>query len=371
MLIGIDANEANLTRQRVGVNRYAFDLLWAIYQLQSVHEFVIYLKTPCQSDLPPHRLGWNYRIIPFPKFWTQTRLPWDLYTHRPRPDVFFSVTHYAPRFCPIPSVVAVMDLGFLKSPEQFTVRDFNQLKNWTAYSVRHARKIICISRSTRHDVIKYFHKDPRDIHVTYPAYVAERFFPVKDNKIITPTLNKYGIKTPYVIFLSSLKPSKNAEGLIRAFAEFVKHPPFTAYHLVIAGKKAWKYDSVFNLVEELKLGNRVVFTGFVEEEDPPVLMSAAAAYVLPSFYEGFGIPVVEAMACAVPVVVSRVASLPEVAGPAGIYINPNSWESILAGLRTACGPRRSRFVKLGLERVKLFNWNKTADQTLRIIESAV
>ena len=122
MLIGIDANEANLTAQRVGVNQYAFELLKAIHSLNTKHKFVIYLKDPPRNDLPTEKEKWHYRVIPFPKLWTQTRLPFDLFFHKPRPDVFFSMTHYAPRIAPMPTVVAIMDLGFLQTPEQFTFR---------------------------------------------------------------------------------------------------------------------------------------------------------------------------------------------------------------------------------------------------------
>src|SRR3989344_8589163 len=175
MLIGIDANEANLTPNRVGINEYALHLLHALYNLKTSHSFVIYLKTPPRSDLPPERSNWHYRVIPFPRLWTQTRLPWDLYTHSPRPDVFFSMTHYAPRWSPVPTVVAIMDLGFLKSPEQFTAKDFNQLKSWTQYSVKQASKIITISEHTKQDIIKYYgHKD---VTVTYPGYDQKLFKP--------------------------------------------------------------------------------------------------------------------------------------------------------------------------------------------------
>ena len=134
MIIGIDANEANLTAQRVGINQYAFELLKALYLLKTKHSFVVYLKSAVLPDLPKTKMGWQYRIIPFPKLWTQTRLPWDLFTHKPRPDVFFSMTHYAPRIAPMPTVVAVMDLGFLQTPEQFTAKDYNPFKSLTHYS---------------------------------------------------------------------------------------------------------------------------------------------------------------------------------------------------------------------------------------------
>lgn len=361
MLVGIDANEANLTSQRVGINQYAFELLKALYKLKTKHEFVIYLKNSPMQDLPKERSGWHYRIIPFPKLWTQTRLPWDLYTHTPRPDVFFSMTHYSPRFAPMPTVVAIMDLGFLHASEQFTTKDFNQLKSWTKYSVENAKKVIAISEHTKKDVIREYHKYPEDVAVTYLAYDKNLFKPTRDEKV----LKKYGISQPYLLFLGSLRPSKNVDGLVKAFSQLENQ----SLKLVIAGKKAWMFERIFSLVKELGLQNRVVFTGFIEEREKPVLMTMAQAFVLPSFYEGFGIPVLEAMACGTPTVVSDVASLPEVAGDAGIYVDPNSVDSISQGIKTAIGAKRDEFVKKGLKRVQLFSWDKCAIETLKVLES--
>lgn len=385
MLIGIDANEANLTQNRVGINEYAFNLLLAIsnWQLENpaVHEFVIYLKTKPHKDLPKERNGWKYRVIPFPKLWTQTRLPFDLFFHSPRPDVFFSMTHYAPRFAPMPTVVAVMDLGFLQTPEQFTVKDFNQLKNWTEYSVRNAKRVIAISEYTKQDILKTFSKKPEDVVVTHLACSPEITGPVHDPKV----LKKYGITKPYFLFLGSLKPNKNVEGLIRAFYELINTPSPSAsppklggdqegvpvgVNLIIAGKKAWLYASIFELVRSLKLDDRVIFTGFVEESEKPVLLTESMAYILPSFMEGFGIPVLEAMVCGTPVVISKVASLPEVGGDAAIYIDPHDIKSIAQGIMEASGSKRSQWVKLGKERVKLFNWAKTAQETILCLQTA-
>ena len=353
MLIGIDANEANLTPNLVGINEYAFNLLWAVYNLKSDHKFVIYLKTPPQKTLPPERWGWKYRVIPFPKFWTQTRLPWDLYTHQPRLDVFFSMTHYAPRFSPVPTVVAIMDLGFLQTPEQFTPADFNQLKSWTAYSVKNAAKIIAISQYTKQDIIKNYHRDPQDIVVTL--------------WVTTPNYLNQATNLPALhSLLSSLKPSKNVEGLIKAF-DLLK---IKNLKLKIVGKKAWHYDQIFTLVKQLGLEDRVKFTGFVDEATKVTLMQEAFAYVLPSFHEGFGITVLEAMACGTPVVISNVASLPEVGGRAAIYVDPHDPKSIAQGIIEAMGPERSRRIKKGLQRVKLFSWAECARQTLKCLQTA-
>jgi len=359
MLIGIDANEANITR-RVGVNYYAYNLLQALWQLKTSHKFIIYLKKTPLPDLPPVRPDWTYRVIPFPKLWTQTRLPVDLYLHHPRPDVIFSLTHYAPRICPIPSVIAIMDLGFLLFPSQFTTKDINQLRSWTAYSVRQASAIIAISENTKRDIINFYGRKSEDIHVTYLAHDRKLFKPTKDIKV----LEKYGIRQPYILFLSSLKPSKNVEGLVKAFSQ-LKLPD---YRLVIAGKKAWMYESIFELVRKLNLEDRVIFTDYVPAADNPVLMSMAEAFVLPSFYEGFALPALEAMACGTPVVVSQVANLPEVVGDAVVYVDPNDSQSIALGIKKAIKDN-SRLSQLGLSQSRKFTWTNTAKETLKVLES--
>jgi glycosyltransferase involved in cell wall biosynthesis len=361
MLIGIDANEANLTQNRVGINEYAYNLLWVMSNLQTDHKFVIYLKTKPNESLPKEREGWKYRVIPFPKLWTQTRLPFDLYFHWPRPDVFFSMTHYAPRFAPMPTVVSIMDLGFLQTPEQFTKKDFNQLKSWTAYSVHNAKRVMAISDYTRDAVIKTYNKKPEDVITSHLACNPSITGPVHNKSV----LKKYNISKPYFIFIGSLRPSKNVDGLIKAFAKLDSQ-----YNLVIVGKKAWLFGEIFKTVADLHLQDRVIFTGFVEEWEKQVLLSESVAYVLPSFMEGFGIPVLEAFTCQTPAVVSAVASLPEVAGEAGIYVEPDDIDSIAAGMQRAVTDRE-KYVKLGLERVKSFAWSKCAQETLQVLESAV
>jgi glycosyltransferase involved in cell wall biosynthesis len=310
--------------------------------------------------MPPETTGWQYRIIPFPKLWTQTRLPWDLFFHQPRPDVFFSPSHYAPRWSPVPTVISIMDLGFLQSPEQFTSKDFNQLKNWTAYSANRATKIITISEFTKKDVLTTYHRLPEDVTVTYPGYDPEFYKSTPDVNV----LKRLHITKPYVLFLGSLKPSKNVEGLISAFNNLQDK----RLKLVIAGKKAWLYDKIFSLVQDLKLSDRIIFTGFVPDADVPALMSLAEVFILPSFYEGFGIPVLEAMSCKTPVVVSRIASLPEVAGPAGVYVNPVKPDSITEGIQKAL-KNKDKLSKLGLIQAKKFSWDKTAGQTIKVLQS--
>lgn len=362
MIIGIDGNEANV-RQKVGSNQYAFELLWALYKLSNPHQWVIYLRGKPLPNMPKSRSGWSYRVFGPQKLWTQWRLPVDLYLHRPQPDIFFSPGHYAPRWLPMPSVVSIMDLGYLKFPEQFTKRDLYRLNNWTAHSIKKAAHILTISQITKNDIMKAYGVPEDKITVTYPGYNEERFnakVKERENKRVK---EKYKISGDYILFLSTLKPSKNVEGLLEAF----KMLGIRNLELVIAGKKGWMYETIFSRVKSLNLSNKVVFTDFVPEEEVSTLMAGAKVFVLPSFWEGFGIPVVEAMACGVPVVVSRAGSLPEIVGEAGIIVDPYKPEAIAQGIGQAL-EQEDELRGRGLEQVKKFSWEDCARKTLAVLK---
>jgi glycosyltransferase involved in cell wall biosynthesis len=178
---------------------------------------------------------------------------------------------------------------------------------------------------------------------------------------------KYNISGDYILFLSTLKPSKNIEGLLEAFKILGISPPAGGLELVIAGKKGWMYEAIFEKVKKLNLEQKVIFTDFVAEDEVPGLMAGAKVFVMPSFWEGFGIPILEAMATGVPTVVSNVGSLPEVVGEAGIVVDPYSPEDIARGIKEALD-KKDLLVKKGLEQVKKFSWVKCARNTLEVLE---
>lgn len=361
-IIGIDANEANLIPNRVGSNQFAYGLLKAIEKIDKDNNYLIYLSTPLLSDMPKTRENWGYRIIPPPKFWTQWRLPIDLFTHFPRPSVFFSISHYTPRFSPVPRVVTITDLGYLKYPNQLRKKDYYQLKFWTADSIKSANHIIAISEFTKRDILSNYNVPEQKISVVYPGYEKEIFNTNVGKKESQLTLKKHKIDAPYILFLGALKPSKNIERLVQAFS-ILKDKNLK---LVISGKKGWLFESIFNVVRELSLSDRVIFTDYVEDREVPILMANAEVFALPSLYEGFGMPVVECMACGTPVVVSKEGSLPEVVKDAGVIVDPYDTNSIAKGIEKAI-KNRSEFSKKGLLRAKDFDWDESAKRTIDIL----
>lgn len=370
MLIGIDGNEANIA-SRVGVNVYAFNLLWGIYKLQEEwkdkHKFIVYLKGSPLPDLPMATKYFSYKIIPGGGAWIIKKLTPSLFRDKPRPDIFFSPNHYVPPLAPIPCVCSIMDLGYLEFSGQFKKLDFWQLKLWSAYSIFVSKAVIAISTSTKKDIVRHYPFASRKVQVTLLAYDESNFntkIPLADVRRVR---SKYSIVDDYILYLSTLKPSKNIEGLLEAYASF----PISKPKLVIAGKKGWLYESIFKKVKDLGLTKAVIFTDFIPEEDKAPLIKGSRLFVLPSFWEGFGLDALNAMACGVPVVVSNAGSLPEVVGEAGILVDPYNIDSIARGILKVLSMPKLEYNKLvmkGLARAKKFSWQKTARETLEILE---
>lgn len=375
MIIGFDGNEANVA-QRVGVNTYAWELLKNFKKLQAEgkikHELIVYLKNRPLDDMPKESTNFKYKILKGGGFWIVTRLMPDLFFGDERPDVFFAPSHYLPLFSPVPMICSIMDLGYLEYSTQFSKKDFWQLKLWSAISIFVSKRILAISNATKKDIVRHYPFAKEKTYAVPLAYDKDKFNTAIPEKDVRRVKNSYSIVDDYVLYLGTLKPSKNIEGLIKAFSLITNQYPQTT--LVIAGKKGWMYETIYKLVENLELKDRVIFTGFVKEEDKPALIAGAKVFVLPSFWEGFGLDALSAMACGVPVIAGKVGSLPEVVGEAGILVDPHDIDSIASGVNKVLSSGESDYnsmINKGLRQVKNFSWEKTARNTLEIIEKAV
>jgi glycosyltransferase involved in cell wall biosynthesis len=367
--IGIDGNEANV-ENRVGIGEYAFQLLTYFEKISLENtqiKFCIYLKHQPSSDLPSVREGWRYEIIKPEKLWTQIGLPLYLYLHPKALDIFFSPTHYAPRFSPIPTVVSVMDVSYLHFPETFAKKDLYQLETWTKYSVKNAAKVFTISEASKNDIMKFYQKKSDDVVVTHLG--IKDIDADKRTKSMEEIHKKYNLSKNYFLFVGTLQPRKNITRLIEAFSLLKKKNP--EIELVIVGRKGWKYDDILAAPEKYEVKESVLFLDFVPDEDLPSLYGNALAYILPSLYEGFGLPVLEAMKYDCPVITSDCSSLPEAGGDAALYVNPEDVKDIAEKMETIANNNdlRQELIKKGHEQVKKFSWEKTAQETLAVLET--
>lgn len=368
MNIAIDANEANVTK-RVGISEYAFQVVNELYKMRNQeknsHEYTIYLKAEPLSVLPKEASWWKYKVVKPAKMWTQFGLPINLFLAPKKPDVFYTTSHYAPRFSPIPTVVSVMDLSYLRFPETFKKNDLYQLTEWTRYSVKNARAIITISESSKNDIMK-FYKAPNDkIRV---VYLGLKDLP--NSMASSKSPKDYGVEKNFILFVGTLQPRKNIAKLIEAFSLLPKDL-LERNELVIIGKKGWLYEDILAAPQKYGVESSVKFLDFVSDEDLPGFYKKAEVYVLPSLYEGFGLPVLEAMRYGCPVITSDVSSLPEAGGDAALYVDPENAADIETKIEKVLTDKalREKMIEKGNAHYKKFTWEKAAREVLEVIES--
>lgn len=369
MEITIDGYEAN-SASRVGIGRYALEILTAIHSLSknSPHHFRVLLPENPSQSMPAPGENWEYSVFKFKKFWTFIGLPFLIKTKQPQAEVVFSPTHYIPRFTSIPRVCAIMDVSYLHFPDLFRRQDLYKLRNWTAYSARNSTRIITISQHSKRDIIEAYALSPDKVTICYPGMTEIRHKNMEKNDL----MKKYGLDRPFILSVGTLQPRKNYVRLIEAFSLVAKkHPDLD---LVIVGKKGWLYEEILAAPQKWGITDKVKFLDFVPDSDLSRLYGQAQVFVLVSLYEGFGLPVAEAMKEKCPVVVGNNSSLPEVAGNAGIYVDPENTDEIASGLLKAISERRlkagQKRIEVGLEHIKKFTWENAARQTLEVLEQA-
>ncbi len=369
MHIGIDASRLAVTA-RTGTERYSYDLIAALARLDRVRRYTLYC-----NGLPPilPLLGPNMalRSIPCPRLWTHARLSLEMRWHPP--DVLFVPAHVLPLVHPPRSVVTIHDLGYLAFPAAHTAARRLELRLTTRWSARAAWRVIAISQATCRDLIRHCGVVPEKISVVYHG-VTSQFQPVTCGSTIRTILTRYGIRAPYFLYVGTIQPRKNLLRLIEAFAQCCRD--WLGYtqcpQLVIAGKPGWLTSEIERRVAELDLTTLVRFPGYVADADLPALLSAALAFVFPSLYEGFGMPVLEAMACGTPVLTSTTSSLPEVAGDAALLVDPLNTAALAAALARLVtdAALRDELRRRGLARAAAFRWERCAAETLRVLMEA-
>ena len=372
--LAIDANEANVTN-RVGSNVYAYHILEELAQLIKQKKQItvtVFLSQPPVFDLPKENNYWHYEVITPAKFWTQFALPLYLFKNKTKFDLFFTPSHYAPRFCPIPYISSVMDLAFLSFPEQFKVNDLIQLKNWTSYSVKNAKKVITISEFSKQEITNHYLKKKSDIVVAYPSTSFTQAEP--DSKLINNFLKKFKIKDHYFLFVGTLQPRKNLITLIKAYEEFCKlkiHKNSQEIpQLVLAGKIGWLSDSIISQLNKSPVKSQIILTGFVPDILKKPLYEKATATVLIGLYEGFGIPVLESISCKTLAIASNSSSLPEVVGESGLLVNPYKVSSITQALAQAwqmTSAQKQQYQQKMLLQTAKFSWQKSAEKIYQVL----
>lgn len=367
MKIGLEAERANLPNP-TGVERYAAELIRNLAKLDSQNEYILYFRTKPQQwfyGLPPN---FKIRLIPFPKFWTQIRLSWEMITHPV--DVLLILASVLPIWHPRNSIFTAHDIAFEIFPEAFPSFMRNYLKWSTRFAAKRAERILTVSEATKKDLVKIYDTDPSKIFVTHLGFDDEKFKP-RPYAEVQVVLDKYNLSyQKYILFVGTIQPRKNIARLVEAFQKIRKENRIEE-KLILVGGRGWLWEPILKKVKTAGLDGSVKYLDYVDKEDLPYLYAGARLLTLPALYEGFGLPTLEAMASGVPVVVSNISSLPEVAGEAGVLVDPNSVDSIADGLLKVLTDSnlRQQMIEKGLIRAQEFTWENTAKKTLEVFKS--
>lgn len=362
MNIAIDANEANV-EQRVGVSVYTLELLLHFHREASSHKrFVIYLKNKPLPHMPAETEYFRYHVLSPRMMWLNLALPVHFALKKPDIDVYFAPAHYAPWYCPYPLVTTIHDLAYEYFPNEFLTKDLYTLRKWTRASVTRATRIVAVSNNTKKDLTSLYKVSPSTIRVVHNGFTLNNH-----EHESAPTASS---QAQYLLYVGTLQPRKNVARLISAFSIILKkHPTLT---LKIVGKKGWMYEEILATARRLDIEHAVEFTGYVSEDEKRLLYEGALAFVMPSLYEGFCIPVLEAMSAGCPVACANTSCLPEVAGDACIFFDPLDTTDIARAIGTLVENPQIRKVQIakGVKNVAKFSWKQSAEETLQILENA-
>ncbi len=284
-------------------------------------------------------------------------------------DIIHSTAYMIPELFNARLVVTVHDLSFLIFPEYHTKENYELVLRNLIYLNSRPDMVVCDSLQTKKDVIKYFHVPEEKLTVIYLG-VDNIFKEEIDLNFRKRVLEKYGLTDKYLLCVASIEPRKNFLRIINAFSEFIKKEEYKRYSLICVGGRGWKNTEIYSQVKKGGLKNKIKFLGFVQESELAVIYKQAEIFLYPSLYEGFGLPVLEAMACQTPVITSNISSLPEIAGNAAIMVNPCSEKQIYEVIIYLVGDenKRKQLINMGLENIKKFSWENTAKQTLSIYQ---
>jgi glycosyltransferase involved in cell wall biosynthesis len=371
MTIGIDASRANKL-YKTGTEWYSWHLIQEFKKISDpTDQFILYSAEKLCGGLENLPANWQSRVLKWlPKrFWTQIRLSWEMLWHPP--DILFVPAHVIPIVHPKKVITTCHDVAFARFPNFYSKIALKYHYFAIRFAIKHASKIITPSNFTRKELIEIFNIAPDRVVTVYNGYDKNRYKLIEDQRKIEKIIQKYNLIKPYILYIGRLELKKNTPGLVQAFSILKKNhkSQITNYKLVLIGQPGFGFNKVTEAIIENDLHDEVIIPGWVDVEDLPYLLSGAEIFVFPSFYEGFGIPVLEAMATGTPTVISDIEAHREIAGEAAYFVDPLKPEEIAAGIfRVLNDESLKEELKIrGLAQVQKFSWEKCARETLQVI----
>jgi glycosyltransferase involved in cell wall biosynthesis len=362
MIIGVDASKITI-RQKTGTENYSLNLLRELIAVDQKNEYILYLRED-PPDFIRDQPNVKYKKIVFPRLWTQAGLASEVLFSPP--DILFIPGHTMPivHRPGLKTVVTIHDLGaeFLKEYHQFPQKLY--LNKTTEFVAKFATHLIAVSESTKKDLIQKLGVPEDRITVIYEAWDKD-LFRQPELAAVDKVKAKYNLKNDYLVFVGTIQPRKNLVRLIEAYSRAK-----IGVDLVLAGKPGWLAEPIYQAPARFGVKERVRFLGHVPNEDLPGLYSGSLALTFPSLHEGFGLPILEAMASGTAVLASQATSMPEVGGEAAYYVDPYDIGSIKNGLEEIVinSQLRDLLIAKGLKQIQKFSWEKAARETMALLE---
>lgn len=370
MRIGIDIRYLSVHNSKAGIYQYIYNLVANLLSIDSSNDYVLFSAYSRGKGFQGDRSIPNKLIRRFPGqfsdfFLTKLLVPIEFFAGRI--DVFHGPCFFVPKSIGCKSVSTVHDLMTLRHPE-FLTQSLNSDFRKKVYASLNADAIIAVSNFTKQEIVELLKFPEERIRVVYNG-ISPIFRPIEDRAKIEEIKVKYGVKGPYFLSVGNIEPKKNIETLIRACAKLRKETIYK-YPLLVVGFKGWGFQKVWEVVQQCHSENETLFIGVVDGDELPYLYSGAESFIFPSLFEGFGIPLIEAMACGTPVIASSRTSIPEVTAGAALLVEPLNADGLAAAIyEILSDPERKKgLVERGIERAKFFSWKKTAKETLNLYE---
>ena len=366
-LIGFDATPLQIARHS-GVGNYTAQLLAALIDRADARQYVLLANRALNGEMPRGTLGQVGRRFPNRSAWMQFALPRDLAAVRP--DVCHFTNSLAPLHTPCPMVITLHDMSLFVHAGLHPLKSQLFVRPIIPAVARRAAAIITVSQHAKREIVAGLRVPPEKVHVIYEA-AAPQYRVIDDTAELNRVRLRYGLTRPFVLYVGTIEPRKNLTRLVTAFAQARRQ--YSDLELVLVGQLGWKYAALLTASEDLNLGQAVRRLGYVPNEDLPALYNLARALAFPSLYEGFGLPVVEAMACGTPVLTSNGSSLVEIAANASYLIDPLDVNAIAHGLLCLATDNdlHSRLRAAGLARSAQFSWQHAAAETVRVYDAVL
>ncbi len=361
MIIGIDASKT-ASKEKTGIDNTAYQIILNLKKIDRKNTYYLYTNKPLDKKLTDSA-NFTEKLIPFPRLWNKFRLPLALL--KDKPDVFLALTNTVPSLAPENSTVLIHDLAFKFFPEAYSKTELFLQESAITQAVNKAKRIIFTSEANKSDFLRFYKYPRNQIEVAQLGYNEEVF-----NKSVKKEEAFENISSPYFLFVGRLETRKNVARLVEAFTQF-KKKYHSDHKLVLAGKPGYGYAEIKKILESrVEYGNQIIMTGYVDDTKLAKLFRGAEAFVFPSLYEGFGLPILEAFACGTPVLTSNISTLQDVAGQSALLVDASKTDEITEGLRQISSDHslQKKLINNGTETLKKYSWEKTAKKVLSILE---